>query len=245
MGEFTTGVKAHATAFARKPTNLVLLLVLPPLVTVAYGEAMESFSTLMSPLGIGGNLGTMGKLTGALFATAFLTGIIGLFQVISARRGDERLVLCGFSKTTLLATRIVTVIGAALLAAGASFVVLWLLVSMSAPLAAFGALLAGGIIYGLLGMCVGALVPRELEGSLILVFIVDIDVALSSGLFATTTVVPSYFPLYHPHALLSSAVLDGTIATDHVLGAVGYLLVLAVLAFIVYGRVAGVRGVST
>lgn len=245
MGQFATGVKAHATAFVRKPTNLVLLLVLPPMVTVLYGEAMKSFSTLMSPLGVGGNLGTMGKLTGALFATTFLTAIIGLFQVISARRGDERLVLCGFSQTTLLATRVVTVIGSALLAAGASFVVLWLLVAVAAPLATFGALLAGGIVYGLLGMCVGALIPRELEGSLILVFIVDVDVALTSGLFATTTAVPSYFPLYHPHALLSSAVLDGAIATDHILGAFGYILVLATLAFIVYRRVIGVRGVGT
>ena len=244
MGQFATGVRAHATAFARKPMNLVLLLVLPPVVTVVYGEAMKSFSTLLSPLGIGADLGTVGQLTGALFATAFLTGVIGLFQVISARRGDERLMLCGFSKTTLLATRLVTVTSAAILAAGASFVVLWMLVSVVAPLATFGALLAGGITYGLLGMCVGALIPRELEGSLILVFIVDVDVALSGGLFATTTAVPSFFPLYHPHALLSSAVLDGTIATDHVFGAIGYILVLAMLAFVVYGRVTSVRGVS-
>jgi ABC-2 type transport system permease protein len=243
MGQFATGVRAHATAFARKPMNLVLLLVLPPVVTVVYGEAMNSFSTLLSPLGIGANLGTMGQITGALFATTFLTGVIGLFQVISARRGDERLVLCGFSQATLLATRLVTVIGAAILAAGASFVVLWMLVSVAAPLATFGALFAGGVTYGLLGMCVGALIPRELEGSLILVFIVDIDVALTSGLFATTTAVPSYFPLYHPHALLSSAVLDEAITTDHVLGVIGYFLVMAPLAFVVYSRVTGVRGV--
>jgi ABC-2 type transport system permease protein len=242
MSQFATGVRAHATAFARKPLNLVLLMVLPPVVTVLYGNAMESVSMLVSSLGAGTDLGTVGRLTGALFATAFLTGIIGLFQVISARRGDERLVLCGFSRATLLATRLVTVIGAAVLAAGVSFAVLVSTVPVNAPFAAFGALLAGGVTYGLIGICVGALVPRELEGSLLLVFIVDIDDALSSGLFATTTVIPEFFPLYRPHALLESAVLDGTVAADHALGAGVYLLVLLALAFVVYGRVTGAGG---
>lgn len=242
MTQFVTGVRAHVTAFVRKPLNLVLLVVLPPVVTILYGEALESFSMLAGSLGVETDLGTMGQLTGALWAIAFLVGIIGLFQVISARRGDERLGLCGFSRATLLATRLVTVLGAAVLAAGVSFAVLWTTVSVNAPLAAFGALLAGGVTYGLLGMLVGALLPRELEGSLVLVFLVDIDDALSSGLFETTTVLPKLFPLYRPHALLESAVTDGTIVTDHALGAGAYLLMLAVLAFVVYGRVTDARG---
>jgi ABC-2 type transport system permease protein len=242
MSQFATGVRAHATAFARKPLNLVLLVVLPPVVTVLYGDAMESVSMLASSLGAGTDLGTIGRLTGALFATAFLTGVIGLFQVISARRGDERLVLCGFSRPMLLATRLVTVLGVAALAAGVSFVVLWTTVSANAPLAAFGALLAGGVTYGLIGMCIGALVPRELEGSLLLVVLVDIDDALSSGLFETTTALPKFLPLYRPHALLESAVLDGTIAAGRALGAGAYLLVLAALALVIYGRVTGAGG---
>jgi ABC-2 type transport system permease protein len=244
MGQFATGVRAHATAFARNPTNLILLFVLPPVVIVLYGEAMELFSMVASAT-IEYPFRIAGRISGAVFATAFLTGIIGLFQVISARRGDERLVLCGFSRTTLLATRLVTVIGAAILAAGVSLAVLWVTISVNGAFIAFGALLAGGIIYGLLGMCVGALIPRELEGSLVLVFIVDVDVAITSGLFATTTAIPSFFPLYHPHALLESAVLDGTVALDHVLGAGVYILVLALLAFVIYSRMIGVRGVST
>lgn len=244
MGQFATGVKAHATAFVRKPQNLVLLLILPPVVIVFYGEAMETFSRLTASLVAGTDLGTVGRITGAVFATAFLTGIIGLFQVISARHGDERLVLCGFSRPTLLATRFVIVLGTAVLAAGVSFAVLAWTVSVAAPLAAFGALLVTGVIYGFIGMCVGALIPKELEGSLVLVFLVDIDGALSSGLFATETVLPKLFPLYHPHALLESAVIDETFATGHVLGAGVYLLVVAILAFVVYGRVTSVGGDS-
>jgi ABC-2 type transport system permease protein len=244
MGQFATGVRVHATAFARNPTNLLLLFVLPPIVIVLYGEAMELFSMVMSA-SAGYPFRIAGRITGAVFATAFLTGIIGLFQVISARRGDERLVLCGFSRTTLLATRLVTVIGAALLAAGVSLAVLWITISVNAPFTAFGALLAGGITYGLLGMCVGALIPRELEGSLVLVFIVDVDVAITSGLFTTTTAVPSFFPLYHSHSLLESAVLNRMVAAGHVLGTGVYILMLALLAFVIYSRMIGVRGGST
>lgn len=244
MSQFATGVRSHTTAFARKPLNLVLLLVIPPVVIILYGKAMAPFSALIASFGTGAeaNLKTVGQLTGALFATAFLTGIIGLFQVISARRGDERLILCGFSRPTLLATRLVTVLGAAVLAAGVSLVVLFVTISINAPLAAFGALLAGGITYGLIGMLVGAILPRELEGSLVLVILVDIDAVLSSGLFPTTTPLPKFFPLYHPHALLESAILDGTIATDHVLGTAVYSLVLAVVVFVVYVWVTGKRG---
>lgn len=243
MSQFTTGIRTHTTAFVRKPLNLVLLMVLPPVVIVLYGEAMEAFSSLPLLSALGADLGVIGRLTGALFATAFLTGIIGLFQVISARQGDERLVLCGFSRSTLLATRLVTVIGAAVLTAGVSLAVLSVTVSVGAPLVAFGALFFGGVSYGLLGMLVGVLLPRELEGSLVLVFLVDIDDALSSGMFIeSSSTIPKLFPLYRPHAMLETAVLDGTIAMDHVFGAVVYLLVLAVLVFVVYVRVIGERG---
>jgi hypothetical protein len=34
-------------------------------------------------------------MTGTLFAVAFFAGLIGLFQLISARSGDERLAPCG------------------------------------------------------------------------------------------------------------------------------------------------------
>lgn len=245
MSQFVTGVRAHATAFARKPLNIVLLVVLPPIATVAYAEELTGISPLASSLEHGVELGALARLTGALWATGFLVGIIGLFQVISARRGDERLVLCGFSRRTLLATRLVVVIGAAVVAAGVSFVAIWAAVPVDVPLAAFGALFIAGVMYGLLGMVVGALLPRELEGSLVLAFLVDIDDALVSGLFIpTTTVLPKFFPLYHPHALLRAAVFDGTIATDHTLGASVYLLVLAALAFVVYSRVTDGRGVG-
>lgn len=187
--------------------------------------------------GVRTDLVTMGRLTGALFATAFLTGTIGLFQVSNARRGDERLVLCGFSRSVLLASRLVTVLGLALLAPSVSFVVLFATVSVSAPLLAFGALLIGGVSYGLLGMCVGALIPRELEGSLVLVFLVDFDDAVSCGMFEISTVRPKLFVLYRPHKLLKSAALDGTVEISHAIRAGGILLLLSGLAFFVYGQV--------
>lgn len=246
MSQFVTGVRAHTTSFVRKPLNLALLIVLPPVVIVVYGRALEAFSPLIMSFagGAGTDLGTMGRLTGGVFATAFLTGIIGLFQVISARHGDERLVLCGFSRFGLLASRLVTVIGVALLATSVSFVVLVATVSVSSPLLAFGALLVGGVSYGLLGMCVGALIPRELEGSLVLVFLVDFDGALSSGMFETTTVLPKLFVLYRPHKLLESAAIDGTIDIGHAIGAGGVLLLLAGLVFLVYGRMTNGGGVG-
>lgn len=232
---FVMGVRTHVTAFVRKPLNLLLVVALPPVVIALYGTAMESFPAFSTV-----DPETVGSLSGAVFATAFLAGVVGLFQVISARRGDERLALCGLSRHTLLATRLVVVVAVACLAAGVSIGMLAQTVTIGAPFVAAGALLLTGVSYGLIGMLVGALVSRELEGSLLLVFLVDIDSAVSSGLVSDTTI--EAFPLYHPHGLFETAVLDGTLATDHAVGAAGFLCVWLILAFVAYGWVADVAG---
>jgi ABC-2 type transport system permease protein len=237
MSQFVTGIRAHTLQFLRKPQNLVFLVVIPPIATVMYGRAVERVSSLTVAY-TSANLGAVGRLTGALWATAFLVGIIGLFQVISARRGDERLVLCGFSRSMLLATRCMVVFGVAVLVAVISGAVLWATVPVSAPLVAVGVLLLGGMMYGLIGMLVGALLPRELEGALVMALIVDIDDMVSSGLFfdPTSTVVTQLFPLYRPQTLLVAAVTGGSLPVDHAIGAGIYVLVLAALTFVVYGR---------
>lgn len=248
MSQFVTGVRAHATAFARNHVYLVLLVVMSPVMILFYGLAIaRTFSAVAPALGIGSgvDIKTVGLLSGALFATAFLSGIVGLFQVISARRGDERLMLCGFTRHTLIATRLVTVVGASVLTTSVSFAVLWTIVPIESPFVAFIGLLFGGVTYGLIGMLVGALLPRVLEGSLLVLAFVDLDDSMTNGLFVPRTrTLPKLFPLYRPHGLLEAAVSDGTVAITHVIGAGVYLFIVAVLAVVVYVRVTGGRGVG-
>jgi hypothetical protein len=181
-------------------------------------------------------------MTGTLFAVAFLAGLIGRFQVISARRGDERLALCGYSRHTLLATRLVTMLTVSGLGAIVAFSVFTWRVDVAAPAVAFGVLVLAGLLYGLFGVIVGTLLPKDLEGSLVLVFLADIDNALSSGLFDVGGLA-EFAPLYHAHALFEAAVFDGTLDDGHLVPTLAYLFVLCVVTVVAYTNVTGEGGV--
>lgn len=236
MGQLAVGTRARLLEFVRTPITVAMVVVLPPVVVETYGRALTAFPALPS---LGGDPATVGRLTGALFAVAFLAGLVGLFQAISARTGDERLALAGFSPRALLACRLVTMVAVAALGAAVAFAALAWHEPVAAPVVAFGTLLLAGLVYGLIGVVVGTLLPRDLEGSLVLVFLADVDNAFASGLVAGDLWVTEVFPSYHPHALFEAAVLDGTVATDHVAPTLAWLTALVVVAFLAYGRATG------
>lgn len=246
MSRLVTGTRLRMAELARQPLTLLMLIVLPPVVIEMYGIAVESFPQLPT---LGADPATIGRITGTLFAVAFLAGLVGLFQVISARKGDERAAIAGFPRHVMLGSRILTMMFVSLVGAAVAFGVLTYGVDASAPVLAFGVLVVAGHLYGLLGILIGTLVPKELEGSIMLVFLADLDNALSSGLFPLTTTVSvpvvgdvhvtDIVPLYHPHELFEAAVLDGKLATEHLLPVLGWIIGLLVIAFIAYGRSTG------
>lgn len=241
MSKLGTATRLHLTDLARQPLTVVMLLLLPPVVIEMYGTAVESFPQLPS---LAAEPATVGRITGTLFAVAFLAGLIGLFQVISARSGDERAMIAGYPRMQLLVSRIITMVIVALIGAIVAFVVFATQVDVASPGLAFPILVLAGLIYGLLGVIIGTLVPRELEGSLLLVFVADMDNALSSGLFPLdrgisvpgfgTVHITDALPLYHPHELFTAAVLDGDLATEHLGPVVAWLGGLLLVAFLAY-----------
>ncbi|MFB6361238.1 MAG: ABC transporter permease [Halobacteriales archaeon] len=246
MSGLAVSARLRIVELVRQPLTLLMLLLLPPVVIETYGTAVASFPQLPT---VGTDPATVGRMTGTLFAVAFLAGLVGLFQVLSARKGDERAAVAGLSRHTLLGSRILTMVLVAVVGAAVAFGVFSLRVDVAAPGIGFAALVAAGLVYGLLGVLIGTLVPRELEGSILLVFVADLDNALSSGLFPLTTTVSlpvlgdvhatDVVPLYHPHELFAAAVLDGELAVDHLLPILGWVSGLLVLAFAAYGRSTG------
>jgi ABC-2 type transport system permease protein len=232
VSQVAVGTRLRLAELVRQPLTLALLIALPPVVIEVYGVGIASFPALP---GLGTDAATAGRIAGTLFSVAFLAGLIGLFQVISARRGDERALVAGFAPTALLIGRLVAMFVLATAGAVVAYAVFSFHVSVAAPLVAFATLLLAGAVYGLLGAIVGAVLPRELEGSLVLVFLADIDNALSSGLFAFDVWFVEYAPLYHANALFSAAVLDGTAPTEHLWPTLALIAGLAVLAIVAYG----------
>lgn len=227
------GTRLRLAELARQPTTLALLVLLPPVVIEIYGEALASFPALP---GMTVDPATAGYATGTLFAVAFLAGVVGLFQVIGARNGDERLSLCGYPSGVILASRLATLLVVTATGTGVALAVFGWHVNVAAPLLAAGALALAGLVYGLLGVVVGTLLPRELEGSLVLVFVADADNVLSSGMLHVEGPLVSLAPLYHPHALFQAAALDGDLATGHVVPSLAVVAALLVVAVLAYGR---------
>jgi len=224
------GAASHVREFARMPLNVALLVVFPVVVVEGYGAAMAAFPRFPH-LGAG-TMAELGQVNGAVYAAGFLSGIVGLFQMISALQADERLGICGYDRSELFGSRFASVALGSALVAGAATAALVASVDPESALAAFGALTLAALIYGLIGMLVGAVLPRALEGSLVLVFLVDFDDFLSSGLLDVEWEVVGLLPLYYPHDLVRSAVFEGTVATGDALAATAYLGVafLATLA---------------
>lgn len=241
MSRVATGTRLRLAELVRQPLTLAVLLVLPPVVIETYGAAVGSFPELPA---VGVDPVTTGRMTGALFAVAFLAGLVGLFQVISARGGDERAAIAGFPRTTMLLTRLATMVVVALAGAAVAFVALGYRVDIAAPGVAFGALVLAALVYGLLGVVVGTVLPRELEGSIVLVFLADLDNALSSGLFPieASASLPllgevgatDLVPLYHPHELFAAAVVNGDLAAEHLPPIAGWLTATLLVAFVAY-----------
>ncbi|MFB6082292.1 MAG: ABC transporter permease [Halanaeroarchaeum sp.] len=237
-----TGVVALRSAifeFVREPLNVGLVLVLPPLFVRGYGQAMQQFPQMPFMSAVPMHLGLV---NGAMAAAAFLPGIIGLFQVISARRADGRLLVAGFDRSTLFVARYATVAIVAVIGSALSILAVSVDVTPDRPVLAFAALVVAGLIYGGIGMLIAAVVPRELEGSLILVFVTDIDEFMSSGLLDVESAVTHLFPLYYPHSLFETAVLDGPPAVTEWILAVAYLLVVGTVALVVYAELTEAGG---
>jgi len=236
-----TGVRAHTLAFFRNPLYLVLLVVLPLIEIRFAGSALESLPTAAFPE-MDASLMTTGRLFGAIYATAVFGGIVGLFQRLSADETDRRLIVAGSSPSRLFLTRTLTVLGITLVVATIATVALVWTETVAAPALVFAVLGGSGVLYAFVGLLLGSVLSSELEGSLALVFIVDVDVILATGLLPTDLFVGETFPLYHPYQLLQTAVVDGGLADGHVLPALGYVLVTGVAATLVYRRTASTNG---
>jgi ABC-2 type transport system permease protein len=234
-----TGVRAHTLAFFRNPLYLVLLVVLPLIEIRFAGSALETLPAVAFPE-MDASLTTTGRLFGAIYATAVFGGIVGLFQRLSADETDRRLIVAGSSPGRLFLTRTLTVLGITLVVATVATAALVWTETVATPALAFAVLGASGVLYAFVGLLLGSVLSGELEGSLALVFIVDVDVILATGLLPTDLFVGEAFPLYHPYQLLQTAVVDGGLADGHVLPALGYVLVAGVAATVVYRRTASV-----
>lgn len=231
------GIRVSMISFFREPLNLALLILLPAVSIHIFGVAYGQFPKF-GFLNLSASLGTTARITGATFATGALAGVLGLFQLINAREADRRLSYCGFPAVDLLVSRFATLVAISVVIATVSNVTLVGLVTepVGSYLFVFSGLLLAGVIYAMLGMLIGAILPRLLEGSLVLVILADMDNVIASGIFPIEDRIAQFSPTSYAHEVVTRAVLEGELALDELVSAVTIIAILGGLAVLAYTR---------
>lgn len=168
---------------------------------------------------------------------ALFTGMIGIawsiasvsmFSILSAREIEPRLILAGFRATELLLGRLLLFGSFGLLVVG-SFGVVMEIISEPPQLPAFWLGLGLVVLIAVpLGLAIGAVVPRELEGTLVVIGVIGVEMSLPRG-----ALVAPLLPLYGPTQLARVATGEetGPLLPSLVHG-IAYALLLLLVAIV-------------
>jgi hypothetical protein len=189
----TVFVRRFLADYARNPVNLLLLVVIPVVfVVVAAGSLVDAAKLFGS-----GNAAAVATAT-AGWAAGFIAGIAMYFQTSAARDADRGLVIAGLPARRLVAARLLTGLGLAVLASAAALAALWLRAGLDDPVRAVAGTLMFALIYLGIGATVGALVRNPVNGTVLILFIWILDVFFgpamgSSGDQVGTRALPTHF----------------------------------------------------
>ncbi len=169
----------------RRRLALLLLVALP---LAFYGALSSHARDAVIPGGI---------------AMAFSVAGAAIFSVLSTRRVDQRLVLAGFGPWELIAGRLIFLEVLALPIAGSFAALMAVVSSPTRPLVLGLGVWLVAFIAVPFGLAVGALVPVELEATLVLIGVVGIQLSLGSD-----STLAKFLPFWGPRRLLDISLGD-------------------------------------
>lgn len=223
--------------YARNTLNLVLLVIIPILLIVTFGDALSRLAGLFALV----LTKPMGQAMGALWAASFLSGITGFYMMVGARHADRRLVSAGYSPVTVVTLRFIAVALLGALATFISYCILRTQVSSASAVHTVLVMYLAALIYGALGILVGSVIPGELEGSFALLFFFVMDAFIGSPLFGATSSAFNLLPTHYPTTILLSLTAGRAPASVQWLYVIIYLAVISALAGAAFYRAARVR----
>ena len=225
-------LRATGRQYARQPINIALLLILPPLLVLAFASALSTFSNVL-----GGNLNeSAGAGLGALWAAALLAGSASFFLLSASRRADERLLIAGLRPLTL---NVAHAIGGGILAVVAGsvgFAMVIVTQDVASPIDLWLAIMLGAVAYEALGIMLAFFVRGDLEGSFLIILVFMFDAFVAGPLGGASGAWPNLFPLHHPSQIAVNAILDGNVDRTRYLWGFGYAAVLLVLSIAIRAR---------
>jgi len=160
-------------------------------------------------------------------AMAFSIAGASIFSALTARPVDQRLVLAGYRPHQLLLGRFVLLELFGLAVAAVFSIVMVLGTGPAEPLALVGGVVLVAVTSAPFGLAVGALAANELEGVLVLIGVVGIELTLDS-----TQTLAKLLPFWGPQRLIQHSI-DPTVAIGAAIP-VGLAYALGLLATAAY-----------
>jgi hypothetical protein len=203
---------------ARRHVAMALLVALP---VCFYGALAGQHETAIIPGGI---------------AMAFSIGGAAIFSVLSSRPVDQRLALTGFRPAELLLGRVLFLDVLSLPVVAGTAALMALVSQPGRPWILGLAVAMVALIAVPFGLAIGALVPNELEATLVLIGVVGIQLSLDAN-----APLGRFLPFWGPRRLLDVALGEPASVLRLVAVCVGYAAVLSVIALWFMGRRLAVR----
>ncbi len=184
-------------------------------------------------------LSSMGQGRSAIIAggvgMAFAISGATLFSVLSSGEVDQRLVLGGYRPHELLLGRLLFLAPLGV-TVGAGFSLLMGVVSHpTRPWVMFLGVAVVALQSIPFGLAIGAAVPRELEGTLVLIGVVGLQLAASP-----TSPVARILPFYGPRLLIAAGLKSNGAIAGPLLLTIAYAIALLVVARLLIARRVGV-----
>jgi hypothetical protein len=169
-----------ALDLARNRMALALLVAAPAVlfavVYVTTGERDIAFQlSTAGPEPVTGSERQLSLLFIALTAISGVSAFLAFLLVMAPLATDRRLVFEGYRPAELLLAKLLVMAGVAVLVAAYVRLLLPLFAAPPRTGGLFPGLLLGSLVYAALGLALGALVRRELEGMLVILLLVNID----------------------------------------------------------------------
>lgn len=239
-----TGLSMILRMLARQKIVIVLLLIIPAfflsVVEFTTSDRMLPFQLASIGDDIFINMSEKG-ISFIFFAVAssgFLVAFLGLNLIQKNNTVNRRLILCGYHPIELL----ISILLALFLVISLISVYVGLLTNAFYSVDHLGKFILGlmliGFVYGSYGLAVGSLIKVELEGILMIVLLVNIDVGwLQNPLFyaeAQNQIIITYLPAYFPsQTAIITAFTDYSSAASTVNGIL-YGLIFLIFSMVIF-----------
>lgn len=221
----------------RAPLTLVLLVAIPVFFVLIFASVLGEFADAL-----GGSLaGQAATSISAGWAAAFLSGMLGFFQVASSRGADRRLATAGLGSGRVAASRIAAAVALGVAVSAVAFLTLWLRSGIEHPLHAALAVLCFSLIYIGIGAAIGAIVRGPLEGSLLVVLVFSVD-AFSGPQMTSSGGLTSWTPTRDAANVLIAAGMGMGSPDADWLAMAGVALAALAVAFVAFWLAARTRG---